>query len=278
MDLRIFIYPYILFSLCFYLCSTRKGLHSFLAGEGPQEPEPDYRTDQCPDTVVYSMEELKNYKYKTVESTDDGDSDGDEGDKGDRGASNGEPATSSLPESSQVSSVSGSKEINISKLDIRVGIINNAWEHPDAEKLLCEDIDLGEQNGPRQVVSGLKAYYDLNDLIGRRVLVLANLKERKMVGFPSHGMVLCASSTDSNGNVKVQLIVPPDGAQVGERITVDGFNGEPATENQVMKKKMLDKIFPDLSTNDRGVATYKGIPLQTSAGVCRCDLTNAPIR
>jgi len=41
-----------------------------------------------------------------------------------------------------------------------------------------------------------------------------------------------------------------------------------ATENQILKKKMLEEIFPDLKTNSIGVATYKGIPLSTSAGPC----------
>jgi len=41
-----------------------------------------------------------------------------------------------------------------------------------------------------------------------------------------------------------------------------------ATENQIIKKKMLDKIFPDLATDDSGVASYQGIPMKTSAGPC----------
>lgn len=162
--------------------------------------------------------------------------------------------------------------IDISKLDIRVGVITKAWEHLEADKLFCEEIDLGEEGGPRQIASGLKAYYNVEDLEGRKVLVLANLKTRKLVGFPSHGMVLCAASDDA-----VQFVDPPEGAQVGERVFVDGFEGEPASENQIVKKKMLDAIFPDLKTNDEGVATYKGVPLSTSAGACKSGLLNVPI-
>jgi methionine--tRNA ligase beta chain len=162
-------------------------------------------------------------------------------------------------------------EIDISKLDIRVGVITKAWLHEEADKLFCEEIDIGE-DAPRQIASGLRAHYNLEDLEGRRVLVLANLKARKLVGFPSHGMVLCASSGDS-----VKFVEPPEGAAVGERIAVDGYSGEPATENQLLKKKMLDEIFPDLRTNGDGVATYKGAPLRTSAGPCRASLPNADI-
>jgi len=49
------------------------------------------------------------------------------------------------------------------------------------------------------------------------------------------------------------------------------FNHSQATENQVIKKKMLDVIFPDLKTNGDGVATYKGVPFSTSAGVCKAQ-------
>jgi hypothetical protein len=52
---------------------------------------------------------------------------------------------------------------------------------------------------------------------------------------------------------------------------VEGFDGEPATENQIIKRKMLDAVFPDLKTNAAGVACYKGVPLSTSAGVCKAQ-------
>jgi phenylalanyl-tRNA synthetase alpha chain len=168
-----------------------------------------------------------------------------------------------------------STDIDVSKLDIRVGVIKKAWVHEEAEKLFCEEIDIGEAE-PRQIASGLRAHYNLEDLEGQRVLVLANLKSRKLVGFPSHGMVLCAASEDGS---KVEFIEPPAGAAIGERVTVEGFDGEAATENQVIKKKMLDVIFPDLKTDSSGVATYKGVALSTSAGPCTAQkgMPNSPV-
>jgi len=165
-------------------------------------------------------------------------------------------------------------EIDIARLDIRVGIITKAWEHEEADTLFCEEIDIGEESGPRQIASGLRDNYKLEDLEGQRVLVLTNLKSRKLVGFASRGMVLCASSGD-----KTEFVVPPANAAVGERIFVDGFDGEAATENQVGKKKMLEKIFPELKTNADGVAAFKGIPLMTSAGECKAQtgLSNADV-
>ena len=176
--------------------------------------------------------------------------------------------------SSSSSSSSNSSEIDISKLDIRVGVIQKAWEHPDADKLFCEEIDIGEDE-PRQIASGLRDYYQVDDLIGQRVLVLANLKTRKLLGFSSHGMVLCASKkkkkdeNDNNNDQDVVVFVePPPDAQIGERVIVAGYNGIPATENQVLKKKMLEAIFPMLQTNDKGVPCYKDVPLGTSVGPC----------
>lgn len=167
------------------------------------------------------------------------------------------PQKSSTPDPS-------SANIDVSKLDIRVGVIQKAWEHPEADKLFCEEIDIGEEQ-PRQIASGLKAFYTAEQLQGQRVLVLANLKQRKMLGFPSHGMVLCAASEDGS---KVEFIEPPADAKVGERVMVNGFDGEPATENQILKKKMMDTIFPDLKTNSEGIATYQGEALSTKAGPC----------
>jgi len=159
----------------------------------------------------------------------------------------------------------GSKiEIDISRLDIRVGIITKAWNHEEADKLFCEEVDIGEETGPRKIASGLREHYNVEDLVGQRVLVLSNLKSRKLVGFPSHGMVLCASLS----NKKVEFVQPPANASIGERVFVEGFSGDAATENQVGKKKMLDLVFPDLKTNTNGIATYRGVPLMTSAGAC----------
>jgi len=167
-------------------------------------------------------------------------------------------------------------DIDVSKLDIRVGVITKAWLHEEADKLFCEEIDIGEESGPRQIASGLRAHYNLEDLEGQRVLVLANLKTRKLVGFPSHGMVLCAASEDGS---KVEFIEPPADAEIGERVMCEGYDGEPATENQILKKKMLDKIFPDLSTDSNGVATFNGVQLSTSAGPCVAQnkMANSPV-
>lgn len=232
------------------------GLESFLAGGSPVVEDQDPRTEEVPDPPVDSIDELKARVSTEV-----------------NGAQN-DASTEIVAKSDEVGNreaIAPSTDIDISKLDIRVGVITKAWLHEEADKLFCEEIDIGE-GAPRQIASGLRAHYSLEDLEGQRVLVLANLKARKLVGFPSHGMVLCASSADG-----VEFVKPPEGAAIGERVVVDGFAGEPATENQLIKKKMLDQIFPDLKTDANGVATYKGVPLRTSAGPCIASLSNAEI-
>lgn len=79
----------------------------------------------------------------------------------------------------------GSEELDPSKLDFRVGRVVKCWDHPEAEKLLCEEIDCGESSGPRQIASGLRAHYHAEEMQGRKVIVLANLKDRNLVGFKS---------------------------------------------------------------------------------------------
>jgi len=164
-------------------------------------------------------------------------------------------------------------DIDISKLDIRVGLITKAWNHEEADTLYCEEIDVGEDSGPRNIASGLKAHYTLEDMnAGQRVLVVANLKTRKLVGFPSHGMVLCAcqynngdgsDNSDDAADEKVEFVVPHPDAKLGDRVMCEGYDGEPATENQIVKKKMIQQIFPELQINAEGIAVYKEKELYT---------------
>jgi aminoacyl tRNA synthase complex-interacting multifunctional protein 1 len=145
-------------------------------------------------------------------------------------------------------------DFDVSALDIRVGKIVKAWHHPESEKLFCEEIDLGEEK-PRQIASGLRAFYKTEELEGRRVLVLCNLKSRKLVGFPSHGMVLCASNAD---HTAVECMEPPEDAPIGTRIMFAGYEGEPEPENKIAKKKVFEKVAPDLKTDASGNCVWKG--------------------
>ncbi|RLN55215.1 hypothetical protein BBJ29_006114 [Phytophthora kernoviae] len=149
-------------------------------------------------------------------------------------------------------------------LDIRVGVISKVWKHPESEKLYCEEIDIGEEE-PKQIASGLQAFYSLEEMQNRKVLVLLNLKPAKLGGFKSHGMVLCACD---EAHENVQFVEPPADAVVGERVSVASESGEPLSAAQIKKQKVLEKASPDLLTDANCVATYKGEPITTSAGPC----------
>jgi methionine--tRNA ligase beta chain len=148
-----------------------------------------------------------------------------------------------------------SSEPNVGMLDIRVGRIVRAWEHESAEKLFCEEIDLGSELGKRSIASGLRPFYKLEEMQGRDVLVLCNLKSRNLVGFPSHGMVLCASSAD---HTSVEFVVPPEGAPLGSRVVFDGYEAvPPEPENKVAKKKIFEGVAPFLKTDASGCVVWK---------------------
>lgn len=81
---------------------------------------------------------------------------------------------------------------DFAKVDLRVGQVVSAERVPKADKLLLLKIDIGEEN-PRQVLAGIAEYYEPEKLLGRKVVVVANLKPRKLRGFESQGMVVAAS-------------------------------------------------------------------------------------
>jgi methionyl-tRNA synthetase len=83
------------------------------------------------------------------------------------------------------------------KVELRVGEIKVAERIPKSDKLLRFEIDLGEEK-PRQILAGLAEYYEPEKLIGRKVVVVANLKPRKMRGLESEGMVCAASLTEED--------------------------------------------------------------------------------
>src|SRR5689334_9143498 len=81
---------------------------------------------------------------------------------------------------------------DFAKVDLRVGQVLSAERLPKSDKLLLLKIDLGEAE-PRQVLAGIAQYYEPEKLVGRKVVVVANLKPRKLRGFESQGMVVAAS-------------------------------------------------------------------------------------
>jgi len=155
-------------------------------------------------------------------------------------------------------------EEDISRLDIRVGKILSAKRHPDADTLYVEEIDVGEASA-RTVCSGLVKFIpDPEQLLGY-CIVVCNLKPVTMRGIKSEAMILCATSPDGT---KVELVQPPQGVQIGERVKFPGHDG---IADSVLnpKKKIFEKIQPHFATTEDCIATWKGIPFTTSQGPCK---------
>jgi methionyl-tRNA synthetase len=98
------------------------------------------------------------------------------------------------------------------KLQFQVGEIIACEEVPKSKKLLCSQVKIGSQ--VKQIVSGIKAYYKPEEMVGKKVMVLVNLKPAKLAGVLSEGMLLCAE--DAEGNLA--LMTPekdmPAGAEI----------------------------------------------------------------
>ena len=93
------------------------------------------------------------------------------------------------------------------KLDIRVGTIKEALPHPDADKLLILKIDEGKEE-LRQLVAGLKEYYKEEELVGKKIVFLANLEPKELRGELSQGMILAAVEGDQLAVLTVDREVP----------------------------------------------------------------------
>jgi len=98
------------------------------------------------------------------------------------------------------------------KLQFRVGKIIACEEVPKSKKLLCSQVKIGSE--VKQIVSGIKQHYSAEEMVGKKVLVLTNLKPAKLAGVLSEGMLLCAEDADGN----LALMTPekdmPAGAEV----------------------------------------------------------------
>ena len=103
---------------------------------------------------------------------------------------------------------------DFAKLDLRVAKVLDAKHVEGSDKLLQLTLDLGTEQ--RNVFSGIRAAYDPTTLIGRQVVMIANLEPRKMRFGVSEGMVLCASRDDGP---EVFLLSPDSGALPGMKVT-----------------------------------------------------------
>ena len=101
---------------------------------------------------------------------------------------------------------------DFARLQFQVGEIIACEEVPKSKKLLCSKVKIGSQ--VRQIVSGIKAYYTPEQMVGKKVMVVVNLKPAKLAGVMSEGMLLCAEDADGNLSLMIPEKEMPSGAEI----------------------------------------------------------------
>jgi methionyl-tRNA synthetase len=103
---------------------------------------------------------------------------------------------------------------DFAKLELRVATVLECKEHPNADKLLVLQIDLGTEK--RQICAGLRQHYQPEQLVGKQIVVVANLAPRTMRGEISQGMLLAATDPVTN---KVIVVTPSEAAAAGSKVS-----------------------------------------------------------
>ncbi|KAI4138297.1 MAG: hypothetical protein L6R39_006860 [Caloplaca ligustica] len=196
-------------------------------------------------------------------------------------------------------------------IDLRVGHILKAENHPNADSLYVSTIACGDPPGTdntseyegqivRTVCSGLNGLVPLEEMQGRKIIAVCNLKPVTMRGIKSAAMVLAASprlkeGEEDNHQGPVELVTPPAEAKAGERVIFDGWAGEPEGVLNP-KKKVWETLQPGFTTTtelevgfdmgavpqlqgDEGAKKPVGKLVTASGGTCTVkSLTNAVVR
>ncbi len=99
------------------------------------------------------------------------------------------------------------------KMQFVVGRIEKVEDHPKADRLYVLEVDLGTET--RRLVAGLKLYYSKEELVGKKIIVFANLEPATIRGVKSEGMVLAAVNDDESS---VVLLAPEKDIELGSRV------------------------------------------------------------
>ncbi|MBM4259995.1 MAG: methionine--tRNA ligase subunit beta [Deltaproteobacteria bacterium] len=97
------------------------------------------------------------------------------------------------------------------KVELKVATVKSAEPHPNADKLMVLQIDLGDEQ--RQICAGIRSHYTPQELVGKQIVVVANLETAKLRGLESQGMLLAASSGE-----QVILLTPDKPANSGSQV------------------------------------------------------------
>lgn len=143
------------------------------------------------------------------------------------------------------------------RVDLRVARIVEISLHPDAERLFVEKLDVGEEE-LRTVVSGLVGHYQREDLLGRKVVLVSNLKPAKIRGVKSCGMLLTACCPGDGEQLEVVEVLHPEG-EPGTRIQVSGLDRVPEGRISIEEFSAVSLVLRE------GQAGIKG-PLSRAGG------------
>ena len=182
------------------------------------------------------------------------------------------PKKEKKPKQPKQSAAPAAAPLSPALIDLRVGHILRCIPHPDADSLYVSTIDMGDAPGSdhtsldeatgktvRTVCSGLRGLVPLEEMQGRRVVVVANLKPVTMRGIKSAAMVLAASPKAPEGadphahDRTVELVNPPTGAEAGDKVYFEGWpygEGRGPEKQLNPKKKQWEAIQPGFFTGE----------------------------
>lgn len=103
---------------------------------------------------------------------------------------------------------------DVARLDLRVATVVQAEAHPNADKLVVMKVDVG--GAERQIVAGIRSQYEPAQLIGRQIVIVANLAPRTLRGLESNGMLLAAVTDDRS---QIAFVTPEKAIQSGTRVS-----------------------------------------------------------
>lgn len=141
-------------------------------------------------------------------------------------------------------------------VDLRAATITAVTQHPEADKLFIETLDDGTPEG-RTIVSGLVGHYTAEELIGRTIIVVANLKPAKLRGVKSEGMLLAASAGEGDAEVVEVLFL--DGVAPGTALHLSGMEAQRPAEPP--KRIKVDAFFELPIHVEEGVVMVGQAPL-----------------
>ncbi|RZN64315.1 MAG: methionine--tRNA ligase [Candidatus Methanoliparum thermophilum] len=145
------------------------------------------------------------------------------------------------------------KKFSLEGIELVVGKIEEVKDHPQADKLYILKVNIG--NEKRQIVAGLKDYLSAEELLGKSIVLVSNLKHAKLRGIESQGMLLAADAEKSN---KVVLIHPENEKKPGTRVGVGYFGLKKSVGIEELKEKGLHV--------EKGRVLSFNIPLKTEDG------------